>query len=115
MRRGGVVGNLLSVICLMPHRQWSTDNRKLFISCAQTVASVRVQGVQNPGLYTRLFVVLQACVQKITSYTMAVVGDFRVVFHGQNRYFNPVREVVIPIVHTTNKCNNKIFINYFSY
>ena len=83
--------------------------------CLQPVVSVGVQGVQNHGLYTRLLATLLSRVQKITSCTTFKPGGFRVVFHGLNRYFKPVQEIVIPVVHTTNKCNDKIFINYFSY
>lgn len=83
--------------------------------CLQPVVSVGVEGVQNHGLYTWLLAALQSRVQKITSCTTFKPGGFRVVFHGQNRYFNPVREVVVPIVHMTNKSSDKIFINNSSY
>lgn len=109
MREGGVISYRLSVVSFVPHRLQTTDYRQLFISCVQIVVRAGVRSVQNPGLYTRWLAVLRGGVQKITSYTPSMPACFRVVFHGPNSYFTPVFTIVMPIVHTTNKCDDRIF------
>lgn len=109
MRKGSVVGNLLSVICLAAHRQRKTDNGKLFIACAQTVGGLRNSCVWVGAFCTRVVARLQHRVQNNPSLSPATPGCFPVVFHGNFGDFTSVFNVFMPTIHTTYKYNDKVY------